>query len=251
MRYEDEAIGLYGEDMEAEESMEAQESGDFEFGDELESLDNAEMVSDEIEEMELASQLLEVADEAELEQWIGNLVKRAGRSAGQFVKSDAGRSLVEILKGAANKALPILGSAAKSYLGGPVGGQLGNKLTSAAGQIFGLELEGMSEEDSEFEVARRFVRFSNAAAKNLAAGPRTGHPRKAARVAAVRAAKRHAPGLIRPAKRRKRGYPGYGAPANYGAPGNGRWVRRGRNIIIINCQGSGTPQIETKGENHA
>lgn len=246
MRYQDESTELYGEDMEA------QESGDFEFGDELGSLENAGPVSDEIEEMELASQLLEITDEAELDQFMEKLIKGAGRSIGQFIGSDARHSLVEILKGAANKALPILGNVAKGYFGGSADAQLGSNLESAAGEIFGLELEGMSEEDSEFEVARRFVRFSNAAAKNLAAGPRTGNPRQVARTAAIRAAKRYAPGLIRPRRRgrRVRKYPpSYDIPTNI--PTNGRWIRRGRNIIIVNCQGSGTPQIETKGENHA
>jgi hypothetical protein len=66
------------------------------------------------------------------------------------------------LKPLAKAALSIEGRALGTFVGGPVGG----KLASAAGRMFGLELEGLSAEDREFEVARRFVRFASATTKN-------------------------------------------------------------------------------------
>ena len=50
----------------------------------------------------------------------------------------------------------------------------------------------------------------------------------AARAAAVAAAQQYAPGLLRAA--------GTGAnPRAMGGRRSGRWIRRGRNIIIVNC----------------
>jgi hypothetical protein len=209
----------------------------------------------ESEELELAAELLEVSNEAELDRFLGNLISKAGRAIGGFVRSPVGQALGGILKGAARQALPIAGAALGTALGGPAGGAIGGKLASAAGNLFGLELEGLSGEDQEFEVARRFVRFANAAASRAAAAPPGTSPQQAARTAVIAAARRFAPGLLR----------GGGAPATALAMGNGggmgysgastghgggvgattgaamglsrggRWIRRGRQIIIFNC----------------
>jgi hypothetical protein len=181
---------------------------------------------DEVEEMELAAGLLEVTDEAELDQFLGNLIRRAGRAVGRVVKSPVGQALGGILKGAAKQALPIAGRAIGTYFGGPAGGALGGQVAQKASQLFGLELEGMSAEDQEFEVARRFVRFAGSAASNAATSS-SRDPRSAATSAAMTAARRHAPGLLRGRKP----YPSGGGVLGRA----GRWIRRGRNIIIVNC----------------
>jgi hypothetical protein len=231
-----EAMELDGEDTEFDELE------DFEFGgEELESFETGETL-DETEEMELASQLLEITDEAELDQFLGSLIKRAGRAVGQFARSGAGRALGGILKGAAKKALPTLGGAIGGYFGGPTGGRMGSQLAANAGSLFGLELEGLSEEDQEFEVARRLVRFSDAAAKNLASAPSSADPQQAATAAAIDAAKRHAPGMIRATGPSAAGASASNTPAgrpNRGYGRSGRWIRRGRHIILVNALGSG------------
>ncbi|MBK6929314.1 MAG: hypothetical protein IPH12_00025 [Saprospirales bacterium] len=51
-------------------------------------------------------------------------------------------------------------SALGTAFGGPAGGFAGNLAGSQATKLFGLELEGMSYEDQEFEVAKRFVRMA-------------------------------------------------------------------------------------------
>jgi hypothetical protein len=241
------------EEMELDgEDTEFDEMEDFELGgEELETFEGAAEL-DETEEMELASQFLEISDEAELDQFIGRLIKRAGRAVGQFARSGAGSALGGILKGAARKALPMLGGAIGGYVGGPAGGRVGSQLAAKAGSLFGLELEGLSEEDQEFEVARRLVRFSDAAAKNLASAPSSANPQQAATAAAIAAAKRYAPGMIRAtgpsAADTSRGCPSCGKAGNgRGAQGcpncgkarSGRWIRRGRHIIIVNAHGSG------------
>jgi RNA polymerase subunit RPABC4/transcription elongation factor Spt4 len=148
--------------------------------------------------------------------------------------------------------LPVLGGAIGSYVGGPAGSRIGGQLAANAGGLFGLELEGLSEEDQEFEVARRLVRFSDAAAKNLLSAPSSASPQQAANAAAIAAAKRHAPGMIRAAGpsaavtskgcpncgKAGNGRDGQGCP-NCGDARSGRWIRRGPHIIIVNAHGSG------------
>lgn len=208
-----------------EMDMEApQEEGDFEY-EEPETQDEEAGVFDETEEMELAAELLSVSDEAELEQFLGKLIKKAGRAVGRFVRSSTGRSLGRILKSAARKVLPVAGGAVGTLFGGPAGAALGSRLAPAAGRLFGLELEGLSPEDQEFEVARRFVRLSGEAAKNAASVAPDADPATAAKAATVAAARRHAPGLLRPSN-------GDGAEPT-GAGRSGRWLRRGRRIILI------------------
>lgn len=194
------------------------EQGDAEY-DEFEAA-----VFDETEEMELAAELLAVSDEAELDQFLGKLFKRAGRSLGRFVKSSVGRRLGGFLKGAIRKALPIVGGAAGTLFGGPAGAAIGSRLASAGGQMFGLELEGLSPEDQEFEVARRLIRLSGEAAKQAADTPEQMDPHAAARAATTRAAQRHAPGLLRPVAAALQGA---------GPRRTGRWVRHGRRIVIM------------------
>ena len=47
----------------------------------------------EAEQMELASELLEVTNEAELDRLIGDLVGRAGQAIGRFVRSPEGQAV--------------------------------------------------------------------------------------------------------------------------------------------------------------
>ena len=228
----------------------------------------------EIDEVELAAELLSVSNEAELEQFLGSLIRRAGSAVGSFVRSPVGQALGGVLKNAARQALPIVGGAIGSAVGGQTGGRLGQQLATTAGRVFGLELEGLSAEDQEFEAARRFVRFAGAAAGRAAMAPRGASPMQAAQAAARGAAGRYAPGLLRGAgprgfraRRGRRGFPrrfagyggvfgadpvqtqepdfGDGGDSGLGAPGSaggdysaepaGRWLRRGRQIIVFNC----------------
>lgn len=177
----------------------------------------------EEEEMELAASLLEITDEAELDQFLGNLFRRIGRGLGRAVRSPVFRALGRTLRGVARRALPVVGGMLGNVVAPGVGGVVGSKLASAAGSIFGLELEGMSAEDQEFEVARRFVRLSGEAVRQAAMLPANQPPDQIARVALMRAAQRHAPGLLNmasasaaPARRRQRGV----------------WRRRGNTIIL-------------------
>ena len=187
-------------------------------------------VFDEAQEMELAAELLEIRDEAELDRFLGDFIKRAGQAVGSFVKSPTGQALGGILKGAAKKALPIVGGALGRLVGGESGANIGGQLASTAGRIFGLELEGLSGEDREYEVARGFVRFAGEAVKNAAmAPPSAPNPAAIAQSAVAAAARQFAPGLLR------NGGPTLpGARPLGGVSGrSGRWIRRGSKIVLF------------------
>jgi hypothetical protein len=177
----------------------------------------------EMTEMELASELLEVSNEEELDRFLGDLIKRAGQAAGSFVRSDTGRALGGILKGAARQALPVVGRAVGDWIAPGSGGAIGSRVATGAGRLFGLELEGLSGEDREFEVARSFVRFATAAVNNAAGAPPGAPPPLVARQAAAAAARAHAPGLLTQSPVSADGVP----------MRRGRWVRQGRSIVVI------------------
>jgi hypothetical protein len=178
----------------------------------------------EADEMELAAELLSVSNEAELDQFLGKLFKKAGA----FVSSTLGQDLMNKLKGLAGQALPLLGSAIGNMVVPGAGGVVGGKL---AGSMLGLELEGLSYEDQEFEVAKQIVRLSGEAARTAAQAGEYGPPAQVAHEAFAAAAQRYAPGLRR--NRRPR-YSSSRRGHRCSQCGNsGRWVRRGNAILLL------------------
>jgi hypothetical protein len=202
------------------------ESDQFEFPGEWELTQEIGMESpfDEVEEMELASQLLEVTDEAELDQFLGSLIKKAWRGVRKIGRNVL-RPLGGVLKAVAKKALPYLAGAAGTFFGGPVGGALGASLGSALSKAMEMEFEGLSPEDQEFEMARRFVRLAGATAKQAALAEPGVDPQVAVRNALIAAAHQHLPGLSNGRM------PSAGSMA--GKRRSGRWLRRGRTIILF------------------
>ncbi len=190
----------------------------------------------EAEEMELAAEFLEVTNEAELDRFLGRLIRRVGRGLGRAVRSPLGRALGGALRPLARAALPIAGRALGTFVGGPLGGVVGGRLASAAGRLFGLELEGMSAEDREYEVGRRFVRFASRAIGNALRTAPTLNPQTVARQSVVEAARLLAPGLARGAALPSAAAAGVAAavePMPAGASRRGIWIRRGRRIVLF------------------
>jgi hypothetical protein len=187
--------------------------------------------------MELAAELLEITNEAELEQFLGNLIKGAAKAVGGFVKSPIGQALGGVLKNVAKTALPAVGGALGSFVAPGIGTALGSKLGSMASNLFEVELESMDREQAEFEAARRVVRFSAAAAGNAAVAPPNAPSQQVVQNAVTAAARRHAPGLARGTVQVGAGIPsdgwtGQDYTLGAGRPRTGRWVRRGRKIVL-------------------
>ena len=172
---------------------------------------------------ELAAELLEITNEEELNYFLGNLVKRAASAIGKVVRSPVGQAIGGVLKAAAKKALPVAGAALGGYLGGPLGAKIGSGLAQAAGGALGLEAEAMSYEDRQYEGAKQFVRFAGETVKNAVSAPAGPDHRVAAQAAAVQAARALAPGLLGSAQ---------ATPTRRGVAG--RWVRRGRHVVLLN-----------------
>ncbi len=186
---------------------------------------------DEVDEMELATGLLDIRGEAELEGFLARLTAKAGRAAGQALNGSTVKALAGLLRSAAKKALPEIDQLSGNHLGGPIGADRRGRPADEAGHYFGLELEGLSAEDQEFEVARSFVRFAGDAARHAVAAQGTASPQGAARTGVLQAARHHAPGLLRTLARPRV----FVRDARLAPPPAGRWMRRGRNLIIFNC----------------
>jgi len=179
--------------------------------------------------MELATELLSITNESELDQFLGKLFKKAVGG----IKKLASGPLGGMLKGIAKKVLPIAGGALGSFIPIPgVGTAIGSALGNAASNLFELELEGLSAEDREFEIARAYVRFAGNAARR-AANMRSGNPTRNARLSVINAARKYAPGLVmrrRAGSRSITDYSDNGFDANPNEGGN--WYRQGNRIII-------------------
>lgn len=167
-------------------------------------------IFNEMDEMELAAQLLEVTDEAELGQFLGSVLSSASKAVGGALSSQTAKDIGGILKGVAKKALTEAGT------------QVGGHLATSAGQLFGMELEGLSAEDQEFEVARRFVRLAGSAVENATQAPPNKPSATVAQNAVAAAAQQHAPGLLKPASSARPAPARNGRRRHYMATGDGR-----------------------------
>ncbi|MDP3668604.1 MAG: hypothetical protein Q8R69_02805 [Telluria sp.] len=198
----------------------------FEFGQGEWSGENGQsgFLSEE-QEMEFANELLNVGNEQELEQFLGDFIRKVGSVAGKVIRSPIGQAVGGVLKGVAKKALPLAGGALGGFFGGPLGAKIGSGLASAAGGALGLEAESFNGEDREFEGARQFVRLA-ADTVSKAAQAGGGDPRAIAQKAAMAAARQFAPGLL------GRPNAGMGGQAGGASQRSGRWARQGNKIVL-------------------
>ena len=221
------------QEMEFADELEYSEHDEFEFEDEYEYEEEYEYEDEfeyeeeyevsytpfsEEEEMELATELLAISSEEELDQFLGKLVKKAWRGVKKFGKSKLWRGIKKGLRGVAKVALPVAGKVAGSFFGGPIGGKIGGKLGSWASRLFEMELEGLSPEDQEFEVAKRFVRLAGSTAVHAVKAPKSAPVGKVVKTSIKKAAKKHAPGLLKSTPGKKQ---------------SGRWRRRGNRIFLF------------------
>ncbi|HLK96609.1 MAG TPA: hypothetical protein VK364_02470 [Hymenobacter sp.] len=187
-------------------------------------------------------------------------------AASSFVGSPAGQSVGKYLVNVGKNTLPQLGAKYGSQYGGQYGGQLGgalggrlgplgatagnylgkkagslaggaagkwagtqagNFLASNAQRIFNLELETLSPENQELEIARSFVRFATDVTRRanqaVRQNPNVGLADLGRQVIGA-SAQQYAPGLLptngaQPMRRRPRG-------------AKGTWERRGNTIVL-------------------
>ncbi|SFX28818.1 hypothetical protein SAMN03097694_1474 [Janthinobacterium lividum] len=190
-----------------------------EFGREWPGKGRAPAVFSEEEELQLAMELLEVASEEELEQFLGNVfksvwkgVKKVGATIAKVAKPLGGA-----LKAVAKTALPFVGGALGSMIPIPgVGTALGSALGRAASNALELEMENAAPADRELELARRFVRIAGQAAR--LAGDSDGSTR-AVESALTRALHQQLPHFRSPAPQQE--------------DESGRWRRRGNRIVVM------------------
>jgi hypothetical protein len=181
------------------------------------------------EEMELAAELLGVQNEEELERFLGSLLSRTLEGASAFARSPAGQQALDLLKSTARRALPLIAQSLGDQMGGARGAQSGSRVAADAGRLFGLELEGLSHEDGEFEVARGFARLAHRSLRPL--NPRRSTPLEARR-SFRHAARIHAPGLFARSVWVDDDSAVPDARLVTGFPSSGRWVRHGYTITL-------------------
>jgi hypothetical protein len=226
----------------------------------------------EAEEMGLAVELLEVTSEAELEQFIGNLLEKAWRGI-KPVTSGIIRPLAGVFKTVVKTALPFTATVTDTYFG-PAGGAIAGKLASLVSQALEAETAATAVGDRDLEKCRQIVQMAGKAAHAAASAPAGTSPitvaqkvlaasaqeklaKQPATVSKARsgatAATAASPVSI-PFKTIQTGWPkgeagiaiAKGRPcSSCGQPTSsckcgtigrtGRWVRQGRSIIIVNC----------------
>lgn len=177
----------------------------------------------ESEAWELAAELLAVSTEAELDRFLGSLVKRAWsgvKKVGQ-VAGRLARPLGGVLRTVAKTALPFVGGALGSFIPIPgVGTALGSALGGALSQALEAELGELNHEERELEMAHRFVQMAGTAARLAADAAGQADPRRVVERALTQAARQHLPGL-----------PANLASGRVMSP-TGRWHRRGHVIVV-------------------
>ncbi|MDQ1918886.1 hypothetical protein [Massilia pseudoviolaceinigra] len=176
----------------------------------------------EQEEIALAMELMSVASEEELEQFLGKMfkgiwkgVKKVGSVIGKVAKPLGG-----MLKGLAKTALPFVGKALGSFIPIPgVGTAIGGALGGALAKALEMETAGLDGEERELEMARRFVRIAGSAAQQAGMAGQGADPQRAARQAIDAALRSHMPQLRLPSPSR--------------AGNSGTWRRQGGGQIVL------------------
>ena len=127
-----------------------------------------------------------------------------------------------------------------------MGKSLGTKAGSMISNLFEIEMEGLSPEDQEFEVAKRVVRFGDAATRNTLKLAQRMPLDQATQIGFKQAAASHAPGMLKQIPVRDH-RTGTGVKPSHGRGGpitaSGRWVRKG-NRINIECHSQGCCKSE-------
>lgn len=163
------------------------------------------------QELELATRILSLRDPSAISRCVQNVAGQQGAGRSAWGRPSAWQQLDALLGGVARRVLPQWKGRASTGL-------------ISRGRLLGLELEGLSPEDQELELARQYLRLALAALRRIDA---TRAHAIDVRTAFREVARRHAPGLFRiphPSRRRRQ--------RGYALPMTGRWYRRGSTITL-------------------
>ena len=200
---------------------------------------NSGEVFAESEEMELAFELLNVRNDQEWEQFLGDVFKTIGKGV-KAVGSFAAKHVLPVvgpaLKQIAKAALPIAGGALGSLIPIPgVGTALGSALGGAVAKALEMEVAGVNPADADIERARHFVRLAGSVMREVALAPPSSSPEAVAFATAdpargqpaIPAAAAHAMAAM------PTGQPSPVLPAHFAQSGqSGSWRRHGRHIVV-------------------
>jgi len=192
---------------------------------------------DEFEESQLALELMSLASEGELELFVDELIDRATpepepddavepperpRRRHKNAHDRAPRRphpLGALLKGLAKRVLPFVGGALGTLIPIPgVGTAVGSALGGALSRALEAELGEPETQETQYEMARRFVRIAGSAAQQAGSGASDAESQSALR-SAIQA-------VARPRQARN------GAD-DVQRELAGRWIRRGQQIVIL------------------
>lgn len=170
-------------------------------------------------EMEMAYELLNTQSEAELNHFLGGLIKKAWSGAKSLYHSPAGQALKgQIIAGAKSlgrRALPSLTNKLGQYAGAE-GSQLADRFGSWISNRYLNEQETGGPSEQDVAAARGIVRMTKQAARQVADAVQSGQPvGRQAGHEAVMANAGHLQGL-----------------ANRNTKHSGTWHRRGDKIIL-------------------
>lgn len=168
----------------------------------------------------LATEMLMLQSEEELDHFFGDLIKKAAGGISRFASSSVGKALTSGLKTVAKAALPTVAGAVGNMIAPGIGGAIGGKLGSMAAGA--LEAEGEEEafESDEIEKAKQIIKVADAATKKVKAAPAGADIREVVRSAIMDAVEEFAPSLKRSCNK-------------CGRSDKGHWYRRGNKIVIV------------------
>lgn len=167
---------------------------------------------------EMATDLLQIRDEAELDQFLPAILGAATKVLPFLVKSPVGKALTGILKDAVISGVPALGGLFRSRSRAP---QIGSDVGAAVRSE--LDWEGVPADSHDIEAAKKIIAIGGSAARELAQQPPNAPPQAVVDAVQNAAQQQGVPANV-PAPQ--------DAPSPAEPPTSGRWFRRGRTIVL-------------------
>ncbi|MEO6036861.1 MAG: hypothetical protein ABIQ93_00525, partial [Saprospiraceae bacterium] len=173
----------------------------------------------EMQELELATQLMEATNDAEISKWVGTLFRKIKGAGQKFGASPEGQRLRNTFRQGARGVLQQGIRSGAQYLGRNAADRMDDpymaydtqQFANSAGNYYGnqaqdglnLNPDGDNDQygaygDGQEELAREFVRYAADATQRLINSPyRHEYPEQAQRLAITQAARQHMPQMVK------------------------------------------------------